>query len=133
MGRRKDKYEKATVTFRIGKDTDRKIESLRQNLIRSSAMRSLFGGREIKATRSAMVEQAIADLWQRKSNEYEDSSICGICKQSKHQTEMYNNAVTELERYIELYTDMKKLYRATESKDHGRTKIHKAKDKQSKS
>ena len=123
MTRRKDKYRKATVTFRIGEDTDQKIESLRKNLIRSTAMRSLWGGSPVKATRSAMVEQAIADLWQRKSNEYEDSSICGYCKQPKNMQKQYN----ELDS---LYIDLKDLYKSMKSADHGsKTKDSKEKKK----
>jgi len=132
MGRSKDKYTKATVTFRIGLDTDRKIESLRKHLIQKTGVRSLFGGTPIKATRSQMVEQGVADLWQRKSNEYENPDNCGYCKQSYNSTDLYNSAVEELERYINLYNDMKKLYSTTESGKHGQ-KIHPAKDKQPKS
>jgi len=120
MGRKKDKLRKETVTFRIAQDTDNRIETLRKTLIQSNVKRSLFGGSPIKATRSDMVEQGIADLYSRKAYEYEHGAeICGYCKQSRNQTEMYNSAVEELERYIGLYDDMKKLYSSSQSVNHG--------------
>lgn len=113
MGRKKDKLRKETVTFRIASDTDQRIETLRKSLIQANAKRSLFGGTPIKATRSDMVEQGIADLYSRKAYEYEHGrDICGYCEQPKNMQKQYN----ELDQ---LYIDLKDLYSNIKSANHG--------------
>jgi hypothetical protein len=117
MGRRKDKYTKATVTFRIGLDTDNRINDLRRHLIQKTGMRSLFGGTPIKATRSQMVEQGIADLWERKSYEHHKPDHCGYCKQPRNVQDQFNDL-------NELYIDLKELYSNIKSVDHGSETVH---------
>ena len=113
MGRKKDKLRKETVTFRIADDTDQRIETLRKSLIQANAKRSLFGGTPIKATRSDMVEQGIADLYRRKAYEYQHGrDICGYCEQPKNMQKQYNDL-------DDLYIELKELYKSIKSANHG--------------
>ena len=113
MGRKKDKLRKETVTFRIAEDTDNRIETLRKSLIQANAKRSLFGGTPIKATRSDMVEQGIADLYRRKAYEYEHGrDMCGYCTQPRNMQKQYNDL-------DELYIELKELYKSIKSESHG--------------
>lgn len=113
MGRTKDKIRKETVTFRIAEDTDRRIETLRKSLIQANAKRSLFGGAPIKATRSDMVEQGIADLYRRKAYEYEHGrDMCGYCEQPRNIHKQYR----ELD---ELYIELKDLYNSMKNNKNG--------------
>jgi len=126
MGRRKDKYTKATVTFRIGVDTDNRINTLRRHLIRATARSSLFGGTPIKATRSQMVEQGIADLYKRKAYEHEHGKdMCGYCEQPRNVQKQFNDL-------NELYIDLKELYSSIKSENHGSKALHETKNSKQK-